>query len=96
MPLVLCPGARAGPAAPDDWHHGTGKPSFNRYLVVATDQGLPPMTTWMPGTLFASLICWNLFLHLKLARECNLRRELSLAFRQFMIERRQRNLEVPA
>ena len=54
------------------------------------------MTTWMACTLFASLICWNLFLHLKLARESNLRRELSLAFRQFMVERRRNNLGVPA
>ena len=47
------------------------------------------MTT---GTLTIMLIilgCWNLFLHRKLALESLRRRELAVAFRQFVIERRQ-------
>lgn len=47
------------------------------------------MTT---GTLTIILIilgCWNLFLHRKMALESLQRRELSVAFRQFLIERRQ-------
>jgi hypothetical protein len=46
------------------------------------------MTT---GTLTVVLIilgCWNLFLHRKLALESLRRRELAVAFRQFMIDRR--------
>jgi len=46
------------------------------------------MTT---GTLTMMLIllgCWNLFLHRKLALESLRRRELAVAFRQFVIERR--------
>jgi hypothetical protein len=35
------------------------------------------------------LICWNLFLHRRLAVESLQRRELAVAFRQSMIERRQ-------
>ncbi len=45
-----------------------------------------------PGTLtlvLALLVCWNLFLHRKLTRESLQRRELAIAFRQFMVERRQ-------
>ena len=44
------------------------------------------------GTLTIMLIllgCWNLFLHRRLALESLRRRELAVAFRQFMIERRQ-------
>lgn len=44
------------------------------------------MTIWT--LLFALIITWNLFLHLKLSRESNQRRELAVAFRQFMVERR--------
>ncbi len=44
------------------------------------------MTVWLLA--FTVLICWNLFLHLKLRRESLQRRELSLAFRQFLVERR--------
>lgn len=46
------------------------------------------MTT---GTLTAVLVllgCWNFFLHRKLTTESLRRRELALAFRQLMIERR--------
>ncbi len=44
-----------------------------------------------PATLTVILVllfCWNLFLHKKLSRESLQRRELAVAFRQFMIERR--------
>jgi hypothetical protein len=34
------------------------------------------------------LMCWNLFLHLKLHRESLERRELAVAFRQALLERR--------
>ena len=47
------------------------------------------MTT---GTLTLMLIllgCWNLFLHRKLTLESLKRRELAVAFQQFVIERRQ-------
>ena len=44
------------------------------------------MMAWLPA--FACLICWNLFLHLKLRRESLQRREMAVAFRQFLIERR--------
>lgn len=44
------------------------------------------MTLWT--LLFTLLIGWNLFLHLKLSRESNRRRELAVAFRQSMVERR--------
>lgn len=44
------------------------------------------MTVWM--IFFAFLVGWNLFLHLKLSKESNLRRELAVAFRQCMIDRR--------
>ena len=40
-------------------------------------------------TLILLLACWNLFLHRKLTIESLRRRELAVAFRQFMIERRQ-------
>ena len=49
------------------------------------------MTT---GTLTLVLILlagWNLFLHRRLSLESLHRRELAVAFRQFMIERRQRS-----
>jgi len=35
------------------------------------------------------LICWNVFLHRRLSNESQHRRQLAVAFRQFMIERRQ-------
>jgi len=38
--------------------------------------------------LVALLACWNLFLHLKLSRESLKRRELAVAFRQLLVERR--------
>lgn len=44
------------------------------------------MTIWM--MFFAFLVGWNLFLHVKLSKESNQRRELAVAFRQFMIDRR--------
>ena len=44
------------------------------------------MTLWT--LMFTFLIAWNLFLHLKLSRESNQRRELAIAFRQSMVERR--------
>lgn len=46
----------------------------------------------MPVYLIAlsCVMCWNLFLHLKLHRESLQRRELAIAFRQFMVERRRR------
>lgn len=44
------------------------------------------MTLWT--LLFALIITWNLFLHLKLSRESHQRRELAVAFRQFMVDRR--------
>lgn len=34
------------------------------------------------------LVCWNLFLHRRLVLESLQRRELAVAFRAFMIERR--------
>lgn len=43
------------------------------------------------GTVTIALIilgCWNLFLHRKLAIESLRRRELAVAFQQFVIERR--------
>lgn len=46
------------------------------------------MTTGMLTVLLIILGCWNLFLHRKLALESLQRRELAVAFRQFMIERR--------
>ena len=36
----------------------------------------------------ALILCWNAFLHLKLYRECRQRRELAIAFRAHLIERR--------
>lgn len=48
-----------------------------------------PMTTGTLTLTLIILICWNLFLHRKLALESLQRRELAVAFRQFMIERRQ-------
>ncbi len=48
------------------------------------------MTTGTLTLMLAALICWNLFLHRKLSMESLRRRELAIAFRQFMIERRQR------
>ena len=47
------------------------------------------MTTGMLTVMLIILICWNLFLHRKLSLESLRRRELAVAFRQFMIERRQ-------
>jgi hypothetical protein len=47
------------------------------------------MTTGMLTVMLIILICWNLFLHRKLTLESLYRRELAVAFRQFMIERRQ-------
>lgn len=44
------------------------------------------MTFWT--LLVALLACWNLFLHLKLSRESLQRRELAIAFRQLLVERR--------
>lgn len=46
------------------------------------------MTTGMLTVLLIILVCWNLFLHRKLTLESLRRRELAVAFRQFMIERR--------
>ncbi len=46
------------------------------------------MTTGMLTVLLIILVCWNLFLHRRLAFESLRRRELAVAFRQFMIERR--------
>ena len=46
------------------------------------------MTTVVLSLILITLICWNLILHRKLTRESLRRRELALAFRQFMIERR--------
>ncbi|MFV2089345.1 MAG: hypothetical protein ACC642_01695 [Pseudomonadales bacterium] len=47
------------------------------------------MATGTLTLVLAALVCWNLFLHRKLSRESLQRRELAVAFRQFMIERRQ-------
>jgi len=47
------------------------------------------MATPILTVILAALICWNLFLHRKLSIESLQRRELAVAFRQFMIERRQ-------
>ncbi len=46
------------------------------------------MTTGMLTVVLMILVCWNLFLHRRLSRESMHRRELAVAFRQFMIERR--------
>jgi hypothetical protein len=46
------------------------------------------MATTILTVILAALICWNLFLHRKLSIESLQRRELAIAFRQFMIERR--------
>lgn len=46
------------------------------------------MTTGTLTLILIILICWNLFLHRKLNLESLQRRELAVAFRQFMIERR--------
>jgi len=46
------------------------------------------MTTGTLTILLIILICWNLFLHRRLTLESLRRRELAVAFRQFMIERR--------
>ncbi|MGE0622711.1 MAG: hypothetical protein AB7I04_21295 [Pseudomonadales bacterium] len=48
------------------------------------------MTTGMLTLTLLTLACWNLFLHRKLVTESLRRRELAIAFRQFMIERRRR------
>jgi len=47
------------------------------------------MTTGTLTLILMILICWNLFLHRRLTLESLHRRELAVAFRQFMIERRQ-------
>ena len=47
------------------------------------------MTASMLTVSLMMLICWNLFLHRRLSNESEQRRELAVAFRQFMIERRQ-------
>ena len=47
------------------------------------------MTTGTLTMMLIILVCWNLFLHRKLALESLQRRELAVALRQFMIERRQ-------
>ena len=47
------------------------------------------MTTGMLSLIVMILICWNVFLHRKLTVETLQRRELAVAFRQCMIERRQ-------
>jgi hypothetical protein len=44
------------------------------------------MTFWT--LLITLLACWNLFLHLRLSRESLKRRELAVAFRQLLVERR--------
>ncbi|MEM8769633.1 MAG: hypothetical protein AAGE43_19535 [Pseudomonadota bacterium] len=46
------------------------------------------MTTGMLTMTLMILVCWNLFLHRRLSLESMRRRELAVAFRQFMIERR--------
>ena len=46
------------------------------------------MTTGTSMLILTLLICWNLFLHRKLSLESRQRRELAIAFRQFMVERR--------
>ncbi len=46
------------------------------------------MTTGTLTMMLIILCCWNLFLHRKLALESLKRRELAVAFRQFLIERR--------
>jgi hypothetical protein len=46
------------------------------------------MTTGMLTVILMILVCWNLFLHRKLAFESLRRRELAMAFRETMIERR--------
>lgn len=48
------------------------------------------MTTGMVTIFMIILVCWNLFLHRRLNLEILERRELAVAFRQLMIERRQR------
>lgn len=53
------------------------------------------MTPGMLAIFVTVLMCWNLFLHLKLSSESNQRRELAVAFRQFMIDRRQTPLAQP-
>ena len=47
------------------------------------------MTTGTLTLTLIILVCWNLFLHRRLMIESLQRRELAIAFRQFMIERRQ-------
>jgi len=47
------------------------------------------MSTGMLTLTLLALVCWNLFLHRKLSTESLRRRELAIAFRQFMIDRRQ-------
>ena len=47
------------------------------------------MTTGTLTMMLIILVCWNLFLHRRLMIESLQRRELAIAFRQFMIERRQ-------
>ena len=46
------------------------------------------MSTGMPTVILMILVCWNLFLHRRLRLESMRRRELAVAFRQCMIERR--------
>ena len=50
------------------------------------------MTTGTLTLILILLACWNLFLHRRLSLESLHRRELAVAFRQFMIERRQRSV----
>ena len=50
------------------------------------------MTTGTLMAVLTLLVCWNLFLHRKLNVESLRRRELALAFRQLMIERRRFSL----
>jgi hypothetical protein len=47
------------------------------------------MTTGLISALLMMLMCWNLFLHRRLSSESQHRRELAIAFRQHLIERRQ-------
>lgn len=46
------------------------------------------MRTGMLTVILMILVCWNLFLHRRLRLESMHRRELAVACRQFMIERR--------
>ena len=46
------------------------------------------MTTGTFTLILMILACWNLFLHRRLTVESLQRRELAVAFRQFMVERR--------